>query len=198
MPQRSGTVVLLRPNSEVSSLRSRASLTPPQRTSQPGLHLPGTLLRPTLPILNLPRLLVTIESKSSSLAATNLSRWLLSPPTHTHTPGCSHVKLNPRRQRCSGWKHRVQNHPGSWGDVWKQQWDATLAGGPQTQRLESICRTPECSSNKAKESYMFYSLAPSHFFSYQKQLRKQVKALEQPGSRNPGKSHQPPGGWGGN
>lgn len=44
---------------------------------------------------------------------------------------------------------------------------------------------------------MFYSLAPSHFFSYQKQLRKQVKALEQPGSRNPRKISPASGGLGG-
>lgn len=103
-----------------------------------------------------------------SLTPANLPRRLLA-LAPSHTPGCSHVRLTPGRQKAEA--HIVQKHPGRWGDLWMRQRDDTWRGS-QTQHLKSVCRTPECSSNKTKESYsLLTGYSPSHLFLNQKHLK---------------------------
>lgn len=53
----------------------------------------------------------------------------------------------------------------------RRQCDKHLEG-PQTQRLKSVCRTPECSSSTAKESYTLSEHAlPAIFLLSQKHLQ---------------------------
>lgn len=123
--------------------------------AQAGLGYTCLAHRCALPILNFPKLLVTIERKSRLSGYHQPFQVAAVPPPHT-PPRLQPCQAAPGRRRCSSQKQSPEP-PRELGKHVEAALGHLGGGGPQTQRLENICKTPECSSNKAKESYTFYS-----------------------------------------
>lgn len=123
--------------------------------AQAGLGYTCLAHRCALPILNFPKLLVTIERKSRLSGYHQPFQVAAVPPPHT-PPRLQPCQADPREAEMQQPEAEPRTTQGA-GETCGGSTGTPWGGGPQTQRLENICKTPECSSNKAKESYTFYS-----------------------------------------